>query len=385
MKNLILGYKRGWNKWECLARALRGQSVDIVTENFDKIIGPYDRVWSMAESLLPVQAKLEQLYGLTNLTERAAEILSNKKKMDDFCIDIGLKEFIPDSVIPTAPSDLDIFEDRPFIIKPTVGSGGKHYRNIDYMSFNNKRDFLKVLEKLFFTNNLKGFRDEKFNSRFNQYMAQEQLPLDAEIWGPYYYGKKCLFWSKGKIAYHKVNEHSYRTQSMEWMSVPTSEVPIDVQDKCTYFMNTIIDKLEIKNMFFAGPDFYKWGYQLKMIDVNPRIGQGLQILDDIHNNRVVKNIILEEPMPFEKHYLWSIATLKPGTIKSISDTSHLKKYLSKSNWELKPGMIIPEFQHIVMSEFRQAFVITGTNESDMRKTYQIVNQQLQDCITYSTQ
>ena len=111
MRNLILGYKRGWNKWECLVRALRGQSVDVVTKNFDKITGPYDRVWSMAESLLPVQARLEQLYGLTNLTERAAEILSDKKKMDDFCIDMGLKEFIPDSVIPTVPSDLDIFKD----------------------------------------------------------------------------------------------------------------------------------------------------------------------------------------------------------------------------------------------------------------------------------
>ena len=63
MRNLILGYKRGWNKWECLVRALRGQSVDVVTKNFDKITGPYDRVWSMAESLLPVQARLEQLYG----------------------------------------------------------------------------------------------------------------------------------------------------------------------------------------------------------------------------------------------------------------------------------------------------------------------------------
>ena len=382
MRNLILGYKRGWNKWECLVRALRGQSVDVVTKNFDKITGPYDRVWSMAESLLPVQARLEQLYGLTNLTERAAEILSDKKKMDDFCIDMGLKEFIPDSVIPTVPSDLDIFKDRPFIIKPTVGSGVKDYRNLDYMSFNNKRDFLLSIDSSFFTNNLKGFKDEKFDNRFNQYMAQEQLPLDAEIWGAYYYGKKCLFWSKSKIVYHKINEHSYRTQPKEWISVPISEVPIDVQDKCTYFMNTIIDKLELKNMFFAGPDLYKWGYHLKMIDVNPRIGQGLQILDDIHSNRVVKNIILEESIPFEKHYLWSIATLKPGKIKSISDTSHLKKYLSKGNWELKPGMEIPEFQHLVMGGFRQAFVIEGTNESDMRKTYQIVNKQLQDCIEY---
>ena len=50
MKNLILGYKRGWNKWECLSRALKsiGQKVDVVTEDFDKIKGPYDRIFTVA-------------------------------------------------------------------------------------------------------------------------------------------------------------------------------------------------------------------------------------------------------------------------------------------------------------------------------------------------
>ena len=65
-------------------------------------------------------------------------------------------------------------------------------------------------------------------------MAQEQLPDEAEVWGPYYYGTKCLFWSKGKIKRYK---------PIEWMSVPTSEVPIDVQDKSSYFMNTMINNL----------------------------------------------------------------------------------------------------------------------------------------------
>ena len=378
MKNLILGYKRGWNKWECLSRALKsiGQEVDVITEDFDKIVGPYDRIFTVAESLLPIQAELEQLYGLTNLSPEAADILSDKKRMDDFCIDIGLKEFIPDSVIPTKPEDLDIFKDRPFITKPIIGSGIKHQKKFDYISFNNKKDFLlSIGDSSFFTDNQKGFRDEKFNNRLNRYMAQEQLPDEAEVWGPYYYGTKCLFWSKGKIKQYN---------PIEWMSVPTSEVPIDVQDKSSYFMNTMIKKLNIKNMFFSGPDFYKWDYHLKIIDANPRIGQGLKILDDIHNNKIVSNILLENPMIFKKQYLWKISTLKPGKIESVSDTSHIK-YLAKNNWKLNPGMIIPEFQHLLMGGVRQAFVIEGTNESDMLKTYQTVNSQLQDCITYSTQ
>jgi hypothetical protein len=384
MRNLIIGYNRGKNKWQCLTRALKSinQEVDVVTEDFDKIVGPYDRIFTVAESLLPIQAELEQLYGLTNLTPEAAEILSDKKKMDDFCIDIGLKEFIPDSVIPTLPEDLDIFKDRPFIMKPTIGSGIKHQGNIDYVSFNNKKDFLLSIDSSFFTKNKKGFRDEKFNNRLNRYMAQEQLGLEAEIWGPYYYGTKCLFWSKSKIRFVKIDEYSYEVKPLEWMSVPTSEVPVVVQDKCTYFMNKMIEKLKIKNMFFSGPDFYKWGSDLKMIDANPRIGQGLQILDDIHNNKVISNILLGIPMTFKKHYLWSIATLKPGKIKSVKDLSHLKDYLVKTNWKIKPGMEIPEFQHLVMGGFRQAFIVEGTNESDMRKIYQTINNQLQECIEY---
>ena len=89
-------------------------------------------------------------------------------------------------------------------------------------------------------------------------------------------------------------------------------------------------------------------------------------------------------MIFKKQYLWKIATLKPGKIESVSDISHIK-YLSKTNLNLKPGRIIPEFQYTSMGGFRQAFVIEGTNDSDMLKTYQTINSQLQDCITYSTQ
>ena len=82
MKNLILGYKRGWNKWQCLARALRsiGQEVDVVIKDFDKIEGPYDRIFTVAESLLPIQAKLEKEWGLNNVSEKAADILSDKVK-----------------------------------------------------------------------------------------------------------------------------------------------------------------------------------------------------------------------------------------------------------------------------------------------------------------
>ena len=46
MKILVLGYPRGWNKWKCLVKALEniGHEVDTVIENYDDIVGPYDRI-----------------------------------------------------------------------------------------------------------------------------------------------------------------------------------------------------------------------------------------------------------------------------------------------------------------------------------------------------
>jgi len=62
MNTLILGYKRGRNKWETILRALwdLDEDADVVTEDFDKIEGPYDNIITVAESLLPIQAELEK-------------------------------------------------------------------------------------------------------------------------------------------------------------------------------------------------------------------------------------------------------------------------------------------------------------------------------------
>jgi hypothetical protein len=384
MKNLILGYERGRNKWETIHRALLdiGQDADVVVEDFDKIEGPYDRIITVAESLLPIQAELEKKWGLSNLSIESANILSDKKLMDDFCISIGLENLIPDSVIPKSPSDLDIFKDRPFIIKPTIGSGTKQQRSFDYVTFNNQQDFLQTVDDSFFEDNKKGYAHTLFNNRTSYYMAQEQLHIEADLYGPYYYGKNNILWVKCKIAVNKIDEYSYETRCLSWMSVPTNSVPIDVRAEAQMFMDTITDELQLKNMFFSGPDYYKWGSNVKLIDANPRLGQGLQIINSMHDYTIIPKILSGKPFSIENHFLWKISTLKPGRIKSISDTSHLSEHLARTNRKVKPGMIIPEFQHTQMDGFRMALYIKGTNESDMLKTYETVNAQLQDCIEY---
>jgi hypothetical protein len=54
-----------------------------------------------------------------------------------------------------------------------------------------------------------------------------------------------------------------------------------------------------------------------------------------------------------------------------------------TNNRLKPGREISKFNHLITEGTPKiSLLITGTNESDMLKTYQTVNKQLQECIEY---
>lgn len=390
MKHLILGYPRAKNKWSCLERALKknGHDVDVVTENFDNIVGPYDRIYTVSESLLPLHAKLEKSWGLNSISEKAADILSDKSKMDNWCISLDLKSIVPHSFIPTKDTDLDVFEDTPFIIKPIIGSGAKP-GGLNYLSFKNKKEFLLHADKSFFEDNKKGKLDSEFNNRKNYYMAQEQLPEHAIMWGPYGYVNdkgyfKILMWVRGKVAYNQIDEYSYETKNSEWMSFDEKDVPKDVIETANNFFNKLITSLNLRNMFFSGPDFYKWDNTIKYIDCNPRLGQGLQQMDDVHKGEIVSKILNDKPYSINKQIYWVASKLKPGKIKSVKDFRHLKGYWCKTNNDrLRPGETIPKFTHITTEKApRISFLITGVNEADMQRKYQSVNTELQNCISY---
>ena len=391
MKHLILGYPRAKNKWSCLERALKinGHDVDVVTENFDDIVGPYDRIYTVSESLLPLHAKLEKSWGLNNISEKAADILSDKSKMDSHCrYQIGLGSIVPHSVIPTKDADLDVFENTPFIIKPIIGSGAKP-GGLNYLTFKNKKEFLLHAGTSFFDDNKKGKLDGEFNNRKNYYMAQEQLPDRSTLWGPYSYVNdkgefKILLWVRGKVGYQQIDEYSHESKNSEWMSFRDEDVPTDVKETAHNFFSKVITSLNLKNMFFSGPDFYKWEDTIKYIDLNPRLGQGLQQMDDVHKNKIVAKVLNDEPVSFDRQIYWVSSKLKPGKIKSVRDIRHLKGYWCKTNNDrLRPGETIPKLQHITTEKApRISFLITGDNESDMQKTYQTVNAELQNCISY---
>jgi hypothetical protein len=209
------------------------------------------------------------------------------------------------------------------------------------------------------------------------------------MWGPYGYVNdksefKILMWVKGEILYNKIDEYSYETKNGSWMSFDEKEVPTDIKENAYNFFNKLISSLKLKNMFFSGPDFYKWEDTIKYIDCNPRLGQGLQQMDDVHKSKIVAKILNDEPISFDRQIYWAVSNLKPGKIKSMKNISHLKGYWCKTNNDrLRPGETVPKFAHITTEKApRISFLITGVNESDMKKTYQTVNTELQNCIEY---
>lgn len=385
MKHLILSYERGGHRRRVMKAALEelGHTVTAVTSDFNNITEKHDRIWTLAESLLPVQAKYDKLWSIGDMSMSAANVLTNKKSFDDFCNRIGLEEIVPKSIIPLSPDD--IF-DGPSIIKPTIGSGTKR-DGIAYSSFYSKEELLMNLPDNFFEVNRTGYRDPNFNNCLTHYMIQEKLPFESVIYAPYYYidnnsNGKVLFWARGKLKRLVTNNNQFLDHPGSFHVVPEDEVPAKTVECVNTLFEYITDFLQVKNIFFSGPDFYHYDNKVKYIDCNPRIGQGVQLANDIQTG-YLKQIISGEDVELKTRWLWHTADLKPGKIKSIGDYSHLEKYIVKeTSRELTPGTVVPEQSNISDSFFNFCFLITDKDEPDMYKTYRAVQSEFQSLIEY---
>lgn len=385
MKHLILSYERGGHRRRVMKSALEelGHTVTSVTSDFDNIIEKHDRIWTLAESLLPVQAKYDKLWNIGDMSMSAANVLTNKKSFDDFCRKIGLEEIVPKSIIPLSPDD--IF-DGPSIIKPTIGSGTKR-DGIAYSSFYSKEELLMNLPDNFFEINKTGYKDPKFNNCLTHYMIQEKLSYESVIFAPYYYidnnsNGKVLFWAQGKLKRLVTNNNQFLDHPGSFQVVSQDEVPTKIIKHANTLFEYITDFLQVKNIFFSGPDFYHYDDKVKYIDCNPRIGQGVQLSNDIQPG-YIKQIMSGEDVQLKTKWLWHTADLKPGKIKSVGDYSHLEKYIVKeTSRELTPGTIVQEQSNISDSFFNFCFLITDKDEPDMYKTYRAVQSEFQSLIEY---
>jgi hypothetical protein len=439
MHIVILSHERSLNKAEGLLNSYKDQKVTIVTDfmpdedykpyvkfadrivlskSFDAIhivskIDKVDKIWCVSENLLPIQSQLESYYGIENLSPFAAEVLSNKQKFDDYCRQIGLANFIPRSTTPTFHKQLDVFNNTEFFTKPDIGTGSNVFfpgddqntPNIEYRRWNNKHHFLKHLKDKsshndFFSINKQGILTERFNFKPCRIMAQEyhwsKEPSIAPT-GFVYNGKvnTVCYMMCAKVKYGDILDYNYNpielhsnskksdiAKDMAVYAVDTSEIDADRHISIQTFLQTVIDKLGIKELFFAGPDFHITKDKLIAIDFNPRLGQFINILDKVNNYNIVKTCLTGEVPILENKLLWGCSMLQPGKIKSYNNIAALDKVFNQHNTKIVEGMIIPEFQNLQNKSFNVNLDIIGGNVQELFTNYKQANQLLQNCITY---
>tara|TARA_Y100001958_G_C21175627_1_gene506500 strand:- start:375 stop:1376 length:1002 start_codon:yes stop_codon:yes gene_type:complete len=333
--------------------------------------------------------------------------------MDDFCRTIGLGHNVPKSVTPTFHTQLDIFEGDEFFTKPDIGTGSNSFYpkseqnvpTIEYRRWNNKHHFLDHLTKLehnnkFFEINKKGIQNENFNNVPCKIMAQEYYWSEEPSISPYGYVKNgkvdCLFYvrnakvkygdildfNKNPIDQHSISKKSDIAKDMAVWSIPVSQVDEEQHKIMCGFVQTIVDKLKVKEMYFAGPDFHISGNKLIAIDFNTRIGQFINILDKLPGNNIFNNIGNEKEPEITNHLLWGCTQLKPGIVKDIKNIEVVEKYLNYLNDKIKIGMKIPEFQNLQNKKFSVNLNITGRDQQELFDNYKDANQLLHNCIIY---
>lgn len=384
MNNLILGYKRGIYRCKSIQTALSKfqQKSTIITDedNLDNIEGNYDRIFTMSESLLPLQYKLEQKLGINNLTKESVEILTNKFKMDEYARSLGFT-ITPKSVLPQKAEDLNIFGDQSVFVKPVIGSGTKdQHHNFPYTGFKNKEEALKHVK-------FNTWIDEGFNNMQNQLMVQEYLPDHSKIYALYAYANSSgkitpLYWVKGdNVKVINKTENHWQPRNHIFEGIPENEVPEKVKHTVIHFYQKLIDGLKIKNLLMVA-DFYYFDDTIKFIDLNPRIGQGMVMYDDLCDNEFLPSVFAEMPLPEFKRHLWKETNLKAGTIKSVGDYKSIEGADLASNWFLQDGVVIPEEYYMSSQVFHFSLFVSRKEKTDMYETYRSSHEQLQSCIEY---
>lgn len=439
MNIIILSHERSLNKCEGLLNAYQNENVilvleqetdlskkpyvkkanrTIISKGFDILsitnkIKSCDKIWSVSENLLPIQSQLEAYYGIKNLNPYAAEVLSNKQMFDNFCRNVGLGSYVPKSVTPLSHEQLDIFEHEEFFTKPDIGTGSNvfypgSYQNIpdiEYRRWNNKNHFLthlenKNLDSNFFDLNQSGMCNQRFNYKPCRIMAQEYHWSDEPSICPVGFVKdgiiKILFYLKiskvkfgDKISYkknpielHSLSEKSDIAKDLAVWVVSIGEIDSETHNSITFFLQTIISCLQVKELFFSGPDFHKSKNGLIAIDFNPRPGQFLNILDKVNDDKLMPDIVKGNNIKIRKQLLWGCAILKPGKISYVNGLEYLAQYLNSNNTKIEEGVEIPEFQNLQNKNFNVNLNIVGKNEQELFYNYKTVIQLLQNCISY---
>jgi hypothetical protein len=368
-----------------------------------------DSVISLSENLLPLQSLLESFYNITNINFNTATILSNKQLFDNHCRKINLGTMTPLSITPINESDLNIFQNDPIIVKADIGTGGNIFfpgdnfndPSFEYKKWANKEQFINSLKdnniyEDFFNYNKVGIGIDRFNNVPCRFMIQKFHWSSKPSVSPIGYinnGEvKVAFYVKN----YKINPDSPIDIDLEKchinaefgkisrdravMSLNVSDMDPCIHAKILNYLKTLVDSLDIKNMFFAGPDFHIQNETVMGIDFNPRPSHFMNILNTMNSGTIINSLIEGKEVQLKKHALWGCVLLRSGIIKSVGDLNNVRPYFNSENIVLKNDMVISKSQSLQNKEFTLNVNISGDNESDLIDKYHKVCSKIQEKI-----
>lgn len=418
MKILILSHERSLNKakafilsWgrECelflvTEREIAKQKKYVqpcrcfVVENFQEDIirqqVPFcDFILTISENLLPLQAKLEKYYGLNQLSENAARVLANKYLFDRHCEQDGLKKFVPPSVVPQTEGDF-FKVSGPVILKSTIGTGGypmlekfeSRFQGMDYKVWNSGKelvDFLKDRNLLnsFLDLNTKSFRSSRFNAVEARMLLQSYIPSEVPSYTPCGFIKDgvvriCFYVRNHKVCadenmgvlhpphFAKIPQSAVGDLSVT--SVDVDDVPAELHASMQNYLQCLASSLDIRQLFFSGPDFHVFQNHLYAIDFNPRPGHFFNLIDH-ENNGLFTKLFWSNSFYNTKSWnrlRWSTVRLPQGAFLKQDQLEKMSHFMSEEMQQIDFSQL-PKFQFLQSATKSLQIIATGDSEKSL--------------------
>lgn len=359
----------------------------LVAENFalDSItqsISDVEKVICTSENLLPIQSQIEAHYKIQNINERAAKVLSNKFQLHKFCLSIGLQSYCPQTCVPFSSSQFFDF-DGPVILKPDIGTGSNRFlppefHGIEYKIWPNPQALLDELEKRrvlqsFFELNRQTIKIPRFNNKACQMMLQEVIQPTETVYSP------CGLYRKGvtRVAFYMqtrplINWNSQNCSTAGDIAVsvqPSSQVPPRIVQHTENFVGGVLSALAVKDIFFAGPDFYIQNGRAYAIDFNPRLGHFFNLFSQFCNPKIFDQLWSGEKITQTKHFMWSSVPTKSREITSLRWMEQLKNQIPDEASHFRIGDLLPTNPSLQSKPKSIQVTVSGQSESELNQKF----------------
>ena len=412
----IVDDRPSWGDWSC-SEVLTCDLSRL--EEIEKCISDNsspEYIFTVSENLIPTISRLEKKFGLkVQIPEASAEILSDKYKFANFIKENFSKELVPDFCLLSPQFlKLEIFNDKKFLIKPTVGSGSNIYYKsfldepvFEYKKYVSKGEFLTdfyqlgLSEQDFILSDL-GVKNDRFAQKRSRFLVQEYVWSDepSTDFQGYIHNGKHIVTSQAHVLRHggelsgdlfkdhkNSKEIKYSRERACWFQkVDQSNEVLGVHN---LLIDAIISKLNISNMIYSGPSYYKTKSGFKLIDLNPRVSGGYGLISENYDLNLLldmwkKWLNIDGPTGYsiDEYFLWAVCHLLPGKIENIGFPPINKNVKLLGGESLVRGAVIQKRQSLQTKGHPLAFLIQSSSLKEVFDSYIFHSEKIQNSVSY---